>query len=82
MESTYKFNTNLFENPFIKGMQYKRKDIHDAFGGQRQGGISTPQKYPFIFLFTGGTGNKYGYKDEQINDDIFFYTGEGQEGDM
>ena len=32
--------------------EYKRKELHDNFGGQRQGGISTPRNHPLIFIFT------------------------------
>jgi len=68
-------------NLFIVGKIYKRTELHDKYGGQRQGGISTPAKYPFIFLFTGGTGERYGYKDKWQGSN-FFYTGEGQKGNM
>lgn len=68
-------------NPFIIGEIYKRTELHDKYGGQRQGGISTPAKYPYIFLFTGGTGERYGYKD-RWQGNIFSYTGEGQKGNM
>jgi hypothetical protein len=60
----------------------RRKDIHDIFGGQRQGGISTPAKAPFIFLFTGNSGQQYGYQDGWGTDNVFLYTGEGRIGDM
>lgn len=67
---------------FEVGHLYNRlRDIHQ-FGGQRQGGISTPAKQPFVFLFTGETGNQYGYKDGWSKDGVFLYTGEGQIGDM
>mgnify|MGYP003672610612 CR=1 FL=1 len=63
------------------GEQYKRTDLHDAFGGQRQGGISTPKDHAIVMIFSGPAGASYGYEDgwEQ---DFFFYTGEGQVGDM
>ncbi len=51
---------------------YKRRDLHEKYGGQQQGGISTPANHPFIFLFSSKSGKTYGYKD----------GGEGQEGDM
>ena len=35
-----------------------------------------------IFLFTGDSGKEYGYEDGWKEDDIFYYTGEGQVGDM
>lgn len=68
-------------NPFIVGQIYKRTDLHEKYGGQRQGGISTPAKFPYIFLFTGGSGEMYGYKDKWQGE-TFFYTGEGQIGHM
>jgi len=68
---------------FEPGGIYNRvRDIHDIYGGQRQGGISTPKAAPLIFLFTGETGDQYGYQDGPRNDGIFAYTGEGQVGDM
>jgi len=69
--------------PFEPGKIYNRvKDIQDYFGGQRQGGISTPQGQPYIFIFTGDTGARYGYKDGFMPDGTFWYTGEGQIGNM
>jgi hypothetical protein len=35
-----------------------------------------------VFLFTGETGEQYGYSDGWRPDGIFAYTGEGQRGDM
>jgi hypothetical protein len=67
---------------FSPGQMYRRRDLHEKFGGQRQGGISTPAKAPFIFLITGDSGKQHGYSDEWTNDGIFLYTGEGQHGDM
>jgi 5-methylcytosine-specific restriction protein A len=52
------------------------------FGGQRQGGISTPTDAPVILLFTGESGALYGYHDGPQEDGTFWYTGEGQVGDM
>jgi len=68
-------------NPFVVGKIYKRTELHNKYGGQRQGGISTPAKFSFIFLFTGGTGALYGYKDKWQGN-VFQYTGEGQRGNM
>ncbi len=66
---------------FELGQTYKRSDLHACYGGQRQGGISTPKGHPLIFLFTGRTGGQYGYRDE-LENGMFRYTGEGQSGDM
>jgi 5-methylcytosine-specific restriction protein A len=67
---------------FEQGRIYRRRDLHDRFGGQRQGGISTPKDLPLIFLFTGESGEQYGYHDGWEPDGSFRYFGEGQVGDM
>lgn|GEM_PF-2018883 len=66
---------------FTQAQIYKRSDIQDRFGGQRQGGISTPAKSPVILIFTSSQGEQYGYS-VGWNSGIFYYTGEGQVGDM
>lgn len=68
---------------FEVGKEYRRReDIHGAYGGQAQGGISTPKNLPFIFIFTSDAGEQHGYRDEYREDGVFWYTGEGQVGDM
>lgn len=68
---------------FIEGQEYSRRvDIHSVFGGQRQGGISTPKNYPYVFIFTGKSGEQHGYTDGWQDEGVFLYTGEGQFGDM
>lgn len=68
---------------FIVGRDYSRRDnIHEKYGGQQQGGISTPANAPYVFLFTGKSGTQHGYEDGWRDEDIFLYTGEGQRGDM
>ena len=67
---------------FVQGREYRRIDLHNQFGGQRQGGISTPINYPLIFLFSGEVGEQYGYADGWTNERLFLYVGEGQQGDM
>jgi 5-methylcytosine-specific restriction protein A len=67
---------------FIQGHVYRRSELHNQYGGQRQGGISTPSRYPFILLFTGESGEQHGYADGWSEDGLFLYTGEGQQGDM
>jgi 5-methylcytosine-specific restriction protein A len=74
--------TPAFPN-FIVGKEYNRRtDIHGQFGGQMQGGISTPTAIPAVFLFTGDAGESHGYEDKFTEDGVFHYTGEGQVGDM
>src|SRR5437879_5415543 len=67
---------------FDIGRSYRRRDIHNKFGGQRQGGISTPASHPLIFAFTGAAGVQHGYADEWTDDGALRYFGEGQTGDM
>jgi 5-methylcytosine-specific restriction protein A len=67
---------------FELGKVYRRRDLHDQFGGQRQGGIVTPTSEPLIFLITGDAGLGYGYHDREHEDGTFLYYGEGQRGDM
>lgn len=69
---------------FTKGRIYDRwSEINDPFGGSRQSGISTSSLYPAIFLFSGDSGEKFGYIDgDGEKDEVYYYTGEGQSGDM
>ncbi|MBO9724343.1 MAG: HNH endonuclease [Novosphingobium sp.] len=69
--------------PFIPNELYSRKrDIHGVYGGQEQGGISTPKSHPVIFIITGHGGSKSGYDDRWQPDGSLIYTGEGQVGDQ
>jgi 5-methylcytosine-specific restriction protein A len=65
----------------VEGQIYRRTDLHAAFGGQRQGGISTPSGRNVILLFTGASGAQHGYEDGWSGP-VFCYFGEGQTGDM
>ena len=74
---------DVFVKPiFVPGEVYRRRDLHEQFGGQQQGGISTPSGHPIILLITGKSGSQYGYSDGFRDDGTFWYTGEGQVGDM
>ena len=50
----------------IKGKEYKRKVLHDFYGGQRQGGIATPREHPYIFIISSKRGEDHGYIDGWI----------------
>lgn len=68
---------------FQIGLDYsRRQDIHEKFGGNRQSGIAASSLVPAIFLFTGESGLKFGYRDSPDASDYCDYTGEGQVGDM
>lgn len=64
------------------GKIYQRKDLLEMFGGQLQAGIWTPKEFPVLMLFTGESGEQYGYADSWTPGGAFRYTGEGQQGDM
>jgi 5-methylcytosine-specific restriction protein A len=67
---------------FTPGAVYDRKtEIHGPFGGSLQSGIAASATYPAIFLFTGDSGEQYGYADDWDNG-AYLYTGEGQRGPM
>ena len=59
------------EAMFIQGHVYRRSDLHNQYGGQRQGEISTPSRYPFVMLFTGKGGEQHGYADSWSADGLF-----------
>ena len=67
---------------FVFGQEYKRSELHDKYGGQRQGGISTPSQHNFMMVFTGEQGRIYGYEDQWTDEGFFLLTGFGQHGDM
>lgn len=70
-------------HPFLVGHTYSRqRDIHGSFGGQERGGIATPASVPLVFAFTSEAGAAYGYEDKFQPTGVFWYTGEGQVGDM
>lgn len=72
-----------YEIHFEIGHIYDRRgDIHDLFGGSHRGGISPSAKAPAIFIFTGDSGEQYGYEDDFDDYGVFHYTGEGQNGPM
>lgn len=67
---------------FTSGAVYDRKtEINGPFGGSLQSGIAASAAYPAIFLFTGDSGEQYGYADHW-EEGAYFYTGEGQRGPM
>jgi 5-methylcytosine-specific restriction protein A len=68
----------------IPHRRYRRREIHERWKGQRQGGISTPASMPAVFVFSGPTGKRFGYDQDEgwQPDGTFQYTGEGQRGPM
>lgn len=75
--------SRLLSPTFQIGRVYKRwPEINDIYGGSRQSGISASSRSRAIFLFTGESGEQYGYQDHFDELGVFWYTGEGQIGDM
>ncbi|MGM0806466.1 MAG: HNH endonuclease [Bacillota bacterium] len=68
--------------PFTLKQEYKRSDMHNSLGGNRQRGISSSKENPMIFIFSGKEGKAYGYEDGWQDGSTFFYTGEGQIGNQ
>ncbi|WUD75255.1 YDG/SRA domain-containing protein [Streptomyces sp. NBC_00510] len=65
------------------GEEIRRVDLHNRYGGSRQGGISPSQQTDNILIFTDATaGPQHGYEDRWESDGTFRYTGEGQIGDQ
>lgn len=65
------------------GKTYRRTDIHEVYGGRRQGGISPSRVSPNVMLFTDPTKNhRHGYFDGWGEDGCYHYAGEGQTGDQ
>jgi 5-methylcytosine-specific restriction enzyme A len=56
------------------GTTYKRKYLLEMFGGQLQSGIWTPGEFPIVLLFSGKSGEQYGYRDHWTTDGVFRYT--------
>ena len=73
---------DVFGFNLIHGNVYSKKDLHDYFNGQQQGGISTPSDYPIILLFDTDRGQEYGYNDIWTEEGIFLWVGEGTRGDQ
>jgi hypothetical protein len=67
------------------GASLLRRRVHELFGGQQQGGISTPANSRHILIFTDpAKGKKFGYDlfEGEREDGCFSYTGQGQIGDQ
>ena len=68
---------------FVVGHDYiRQRDIHRKYGGSWQNGISSSALCPAIFVFTGESGEQYGYRDGFDDAGVFSYSGEGQTGNM
>lgn len=65
------------------GEQLSRREVHERYGGRRQGGIGPSTKAPVVLFFTDpASGHQHGYYDGWGEDGLFHYVGEGQRGDQ
>lgn len=66
----------------VRGDQLPRKQLHDQYGGVRQGGVSPSTVSSNVLLFTDPKANAaHGYvADRWVATDLFEYCGEGQSG--
>ena len=64
----------------IVGETYYRKALLEAYGGQLQKGIWTPKEFPVVFLFSGDSGELYGYKDGWTADESSNTQGKVRKG--
>src|SRR5437870_3655657 len=65
------------------GERIRRTELHEQYGGRRQGGISPSRVTNNVFLITASHGADYGYiYDGEADDGFYHYTGEGQLGDQ
>lgn len=65
------------------GQSIKRTELHERYGGRRQGGIAPSTRSPNVMIFTAPSGHRYGYFDGWHEEDgCFHYTGEGQTDDQ
>ncbi len=67
-----------------RGSQIARKQLHNRWGGVRQGGIAPSTDTPNVFLFTDEKASSaHGYRqDRWVDSQLFEYCGEGQTGDQ
>ena len=66
---------------FEKDKLYKRSELHDVYGGNRQRGISNCADNNLLFIFTNPHKDEDVYVDKWAGDS-FYYSGEGRVGDM
>ncbi len=68
------------------GDAIRRTELHDRYGGGRQGGIAPSRSTPNVLIFTdphAGTPHGYIYDGwDSVDATLFRYTGEGQQGDQ
>lgn len=64
------------------GAEIRRVELHDEYGGGRQGGIAPSRLTDNVLIFTDpSVGTQHGYDDRWVGDD-YHYVGQGQVGNQ
>jgi len=67
----------------VAGNTYVRREVHAAYGGSQQGGITPTKDSNKVFIWSNESGPHHGYQDGWSDDgSIYYYTGAGQHGDQ
>ena len=67
----------------VAGNIYVRREVHAAYGGSRQGGITGNKTSGKVFIWSNESGPYHGYQDGWSEDgQLYYYTGAGQYGDQ
>jgi beta-glucosidase len=67
---------------FEVGNEYRRRDLHEQYGGQPRRRISTPADRDIIMLFVSGRDEHPGRANGWTEDGVYLFTGEGRKGDQ
>src|SRR5262245_39394544 len=65
----------------LKGV-YRRRDLHNRFGGNRMGGIVPSRREKTVLLFHTKERAQQFYGDGWDSDGLYWYSGEGTSGEM
>ncbi len=64
------------------GAVYRRADLHDRFGGNHYCGIASSKKESVVLIFHTQEPSQQFYEDGFDSDGLYWYSGQGQKGDM
>ena len=78
----HKISLSVAPHLVVNRVYDRWSEINDPYEGSRQSGISASRVTPAIFLFSGQSGEQYGNQDHVDEQGVFWYSGEGQIGDM
>ena len=68
--------------PLSLNSVYRRAQLHNRFGGNRNSGIVPSKREPVVLLFHTEEPTQQFYRDAFDEDGVYWYSGEGTSGDM